>query len=323
MPPLHDANTYTDGILAGDRRLLSQAITLVESVHPDHQALANEVTRACLSHTGHAFRVGITGAPGAGKSTFIDSLGSHLLEAGKRVAVLAIDPSSQRTGGSILGDKTRMSRLSRAANAFVRPSPNQGTLGGIARRTREAMVLCEAAGFDVIFVETVGVGQSEFSVHQMVDMLLLLLITGAGDDLQGIKRGIMEMADLIVVNKADGENTLPAKKLVKLIQQTTHVLPEPREDWSTSVLPASSTEGAGFDAVTDVLTEFESTMRDSGALESNRTKQAVAWMHQHIKEGLLNRLTGHEDLITKMENAVTSGAKTPMEAAAQVLKQIG
>ncbi|MEM8485448.1 MAG: methylmalonyl Co-A mutase-associated GTPase MeaB [Bacteroidota bacterium] len=236
--------------------------------------------------------------------------------------VVVVVKVSQRTGGSILGDKTRMQRISRHPNAFVRPSPNQGTLGGIARRTREAMLLCEAAGFDVIFVETVGVGQAEFSVHLMVDMLLLLLITGAGDDLQGIKRGIMEMADLIVVNKADGENALPAQRLVKLIQQATHVLPDPRDDWSTAVLSVSSIEHAGFEQVATALSTFEMTMRDSGALDVTRRQQAVAWMHQHIDEQLLAQRNGHDVLLNEMENAVSAGKLTPMEAARAVLAQI-
>lgn len=317
---------YIIGIRNGSRQVLSKAITLIESTRPEHQDLARKVVQACLPYTGGAFRVGITGAPGVGKSTFIDALGMLMIEAGKRVAVLAIDPSSQKTAGSILGDKTRMARLSINDQAFIRPSPNSGTLGGIASRTREAMLLCEAAGFDVVFVETVGVGQSEFSVHQMVDMLILLLITGAGDDLQGIKRGIMEMADLIVINKADGPNDAAARQLLRLIRQAAHVLPAPRPNWASQVVAASSLEGSGMDRVIDIMTEFERLMRTSSALSINRSKQAVTWMHKHIEEGLKRRLMEHPGASSRMHTlaqSVAEGEISPVEAAEQVLGLLG
>ena len=313
------------GILAGDRPLLSQAITLIESTRTDHRLQARKVINLCLPHTGHAFRVGITGAPGVGKSTFIDALGMHLIESGKSIAVLAIDPSSMMTGGSVLGDKTRMRKLSVHDRAFIRPSPNSGTLGGIANRTQEAILLCEAAGFDVVFVETVGAGQSEFSVHQMVDMLLLLLITGAGDELQGIKRGIMEMADLIVINKSDGDNATAAKKLKRLIHQAAHVLSNPRSGWETEVLEASSLHGMGIEAVAAVLSEFERTMRSSFEFEANRGRQAMAWMRRHIEEGLMRQLTDQKEVakrLSALEIEVTEGLRNPIDAAEEVLKML-
>lgn len=319
------AQDYIAGVLRGDRLILSQAITLIESTREDHRQMAQEVIKGCLPYTGHAFRLGITGAPGVGKSTFIDALGMHLITSGKSIAVLAVDPSSQKTGGSILGDKTRMTQLSRDEKAFIRPSPNSGTLGGIANQTREAMLLCEAAGYDVVFVETVGVGQSEFSVHQMVDMLLLLLITGAGDDLQGIKRGIMEMADLIVINKSDGENEQAAKQLSRLIRQTVHVLPDPRKDWETEVVQASSIDRQGFDEIAAVLSEFERTMRASNAFEDNRSEQALSWMRRHIEEGLLRRLTSNPEIVSKLtslEQEVTQGKRSPINAAEEILSAI-
>ncbi len=319
------AHDYIAGVIKGDRLILSQAITLIESTREDHRQMAREVIKGCIPHTGHAFRIGITGAPGVGKSTFIDALGMHLIASGKKIAVLAIDPSSQKTGGSILGDKTRMNQLSRDEKAFIRPSPNSGTLGGIANQTREAVLLCEAADYDVVFVETVGVGQSEFSVHQMVDMLLLLLITGAGDDLQGIKRGIMEMADLIVINKSDGENQQAAKHLSRLIRQAVHVLPHPRKNWETEVVQASSIERQGFDEIAAVLSEFERTMRASSAFDENRSTQALAWMHKHIEEGLLRRLDSNDQiaaLLPTLEKQVSQGQKTPIEAAEEVLSRL-
>ena len=319
------AEAYLQGIRDQNRVILSQAITLIESTREDHQKLARDVVSLCLPFSNLSFRMGITGAPGVGKSTFIDALGIHLVESGKHVAVLAIDPSSQKTSGSILGDKTRMARLSRHPKAFIRPSPNSGTLGGIASRTREAMILCEAAGFDIIFVETVGVGQSEFSVHQLVDILLLLVITGAGDDLQGIKRGIMEMADLIIINKADGENTQPARQLKRLLRQATHVLPSPRKNWETRVVEASSINGAGIDDIATSTDEFEALMRTSGDLTLNRGQQALAWMRRHIEEGLHRLLVNDaevSDQLSVLEEEVLQGKTNPITAADAVLKML-
>ena len=314
---------YLKGIVDGDRVMLSQAITLVESTLDDHRVLAKEIVNKCLPFAGNSFRVGITGAPGVGKSTFIDALGTHLADAGKSVAVLAIDPSSQNTSGSILGDKTRMVHLSKNPNAFIRPSPNSGTLGGIASRTREAMILCEAAGYDTVFIETVGVGQSEFSVHGLVDMLLLLIITGAGDDLQGIKRGIMEMADMIVINKVDGENVQPARQLKRLIKQATHILPNPRPNWETRVLEASSTTRKGISNISIQLANFETQMRESGSLLINRGQQAKAWMHRHIEEGMQRLLVQRgeiADQLKQLENDVEQGNINPVDAAEQILR---
>lgn len=319
------AEDFLKGILAGDRLTLSKAITVIESTHPDHRTLARNLIQRCMPHTGNALRIGITGAPGVGKSTFIDALGMALVEAGKRIAVLAIDPSSQKTSGSILGDKTRMQNLSQHKNAYIRPSPNSGSLGGIASRTREAMLLCEAAGFDIIFVETVGVGQAEFSVHQMVDMLLLLMITGAGDDLQGIKRGIMEMTDLIVINKADGDNVPAAKQLKRLIRQTTHALPPPRPDWSTEIVTVSSLNHTGIDEVTAQIEAFEMAMRAAGAFTTNRQSQSLAWMQQHIEEGLMRMLTDDQaiaDQFKALQAEVSAGTVNPVDAAEAILARL-
>ncbi len=316
------AQDHLKGIRSGNRQALSQAITLVESTREDHRILAREVIKLCMSSTGNAFRIGITGAPGVGKSTFIDTLGMHMIEAGKQVAVLAIDPSSAKTGGSILGDKTRMARLSREPKAFIRPSPSSGSLGGIASRTREAMFLCEAAGFDVLFVETVGVGQSEFSVHQMVDMLLLLLITGAGDDLQGIKRGIMEMADMIVINKADGPNEPAAQNLLRLIRQAVHVLPAPRSEWASVVQTASAVEDRGIEEIAAAIDQFEKTVRASKGLELNRQQQALTWMYQLIEEGWKRRLKNNpraSSKLTELEDLVVKGLTSPHDAADTIL----
>ena len=324
MKPL-SAEAYLAGIREGNRVLLSQAITLVESTLDSHRSLAQEIVNGCLSLSGNSFRTGITGAPGVGKSTFIDALGISLIEEGKKVAVLAIDPSSEKTSGSILGDKTRMARLSRHKNAFIRPSPSSGTLGGIASRTREVIVLCEAAGFDLIFVETVGVGQSEFRVHQLVDMLLLLIITGAGDDLQGIKRGIMEMADAIIINKADDNNVQPARQLKRMIRQAVHVLPDPREGWQTQVFDVSSSNDSGFAEVASLMAEFKSKMQDSNAFEANRANQSLSWMRRHIEEGLLRRLKEDKRLsqaIKDLEKQVIAGTKNPVEAAETILNML-
>ena len=240
---------YVDGILKGDRVALSKAITLVESALPKHQELAQQIIAACLPHSGKALRLGITGVPGAGKSTFIEALGMYLCRKDHKLAVLAIDPSSQRSKGSILGDKTRMEELSIHPNAFIRPSASAGTLGGVARKTRETVILCEAAGYDTIFIETVGVGQSETAVHSMVDFFLLILISGAGDELQGIKRGIMEMADGIAVNKADGDNVLRAERAAAECRTALHLFPMPDSGRETKVLTCSSLTGLNVDAV--------------------------------------------------------------------------
>ncbi len=318
-PELHALAT---ALKAGERAALGRAITLVESKRPDHEDQAQQLLLSLTQDTGKALRIGITGVPGVGKSTTIDTFGSNLTKAGHKVAVLAVDPTSQRSGGSILGDKTRMSALAGDQNAFIRPSPTGTTLGGVTRRTRETMLLCEAAGFDIIIVETVGIGQSETAVADMVDFFLVLMLPGAGDELQGIKNGIMEMADLIVINKADGSNDAAARQLLRTIRQAAHVLPAPRPNWSSQVVAASSLEGAGMEHVMEIMGEFERLMRTSSALSINRSKQAVTWMHQHIEEGLKRRLLEHPGASSHMHTlaqSVAEGEISPVEAAEQVL----
>jgi LAO/AO transport system kinase len=310
-------------IREGDRRSLARAITLVESTRPDHRAEATELLTELLPHTGNSIRLGITGTPGSGKSTFIEALGLHLTGRGHRVAVLAVDPSSARTGGSILGDKTRMEELTRESNAFVRPSPTGGTLGGVARRTREALLLCEAAGFDVVVVETVGVGQSEVAVGGMVDCFLLLLAPGGGDELQGIKRGVVELADLVVVNKADGELRAAAEAAASEYAAALHLLRPRSAAWSPRVVVCSALEGDGIDDVWEAVEAFRGTLEPSGELAQRRAEQAKDWMWSEVTETLLDGLR-HDDqvesLVTDLERQVADGAVTPGAAARQVLE---
>ena len=304
--------------------MLSQAITLVESTRPDHQQRAHEVVAKCQPYTGKGLRIGVTGPPGAGKSTFIDSLGLFLLEQQKRVAVLAIDPSSKISGGSILGDKTRMSRLASNKNAFVRPSPNAGASGGLNDKTREALILCEAAGYDIVLVETVGTGQAEFEVHSMVDFVVLLLITGAGDDLQGIKRGIMEMADLIVINKADGDNKKDADLLRRSLSQTVKIMPSLRPAWTTRVLTASSLYDDGISELWQAILAFQDQMQTGNQIEINRKKQAVDWMHAIIQNKLKNSFFNNQKISQQLKSvqmSVESGTITPSVAADTLLEQ--
>ncbi|MEI7594467.1 MAG: methylmalonyl Co-A mutase-associated GTPase MeaB [Bacteroidota bacterium] len=274
------------GILKGDRTMLSRAITLIESSLPQHQILAQEVIEQCLPHSGKSIRIGITGVPGAGKSTFIESIGKHLTSLGKKIAVLAIDPSSERSKGSILGDKTRMEELAVDANAFIRPSPSAGTLGGVARKTRESIILCEAAGFDVIFIETVGVGQSETLVHSMVDFFLLLMIAGAGDELQGIKRGIMEMADAIVVNKADGDNIQRAQMARSQYANALHLFSPISSGWIPLVETCSAYTKDGIDDVWKMICNYEKLVVENGYFEQNRKHQSEYRMFETINEML-------------------------------------
>lgn len=279
---------YINGIDRGDRVILSQAITLVESALPKHQQMAQQIIAACLPKSGNALRLGITGVPGAGKSTFIEALGMHLCKQGKKIAVLAIDPSSQRSKGSILGDKTRMEQLSTHPNAYIRPSASAGTLGGVARKTRETIILCEAAGYDNIFVETVGVGQSETAVHSMVDFFLLVLISGAGDELQGIKRGIMEMADGIAVNKADGDNVLRAERAAAECRNALHLFPTPESDQPTKVMTCSAQTGYNVPEVWQMVTDYVQAIRESGYLNKKRARQDVQMMLDTIDTALKN-----------------------------------
>jgi LAO/AO transport system kinase len=278
-----DLNAYRDGILSGNRVILSQAITLVESSLESDQNLASELVQSLISETGKSIRIGITGVPGVGKSTFIEAFGKKLLDQGKKVAVLAIDPSSQLTKGSILGDKTRMEVLSADKRAFIRPSPSGSALGGVSGKTREAMLLCEAAGFDVILVETVGVGQSETAVKNMVDFFLLLMLAGAGDELQGIKKGIMEMADALVINKADGENIPMAQKAKVNYETALHLFPLAEKNWSPKVLLASSTVNYGLEEVWDLVQGYVDQMKANGFWESNRASQRLNWLDDQIR----------------------------------------
>jgi GTPase len=313
-------------VTAGERRALARAITLVESTRPDHRADAAALLDAVLPATGKAIRLGITGTPGAGKSTFIEELGTRLIAAGHRVAVLAIDPSSRRSGGSILGDKTRMEALARNPDAFIRPSPAAGTLGGVARRTREAALLCEAAGFDVVIIETVGVGQSEVAVADMVDCFLLLAAPGGGDELQGIKRGIMELADIIVVNKADGDLLPAANRAVADHRHAVHLLRPKHPGWEVPVLAASALEGSGIDEVWAAVERLEAHLREGGALDRLRSDQAVAWMWDEVREQLLDAFRADPEVAARwgdVEAAVRAGRRSPTTGARNLLTAHG
>ncbi len=277
---------YVEGILAGNITILSQAITLIESNKPDHYAQAQEIIERCLPHAGKSVRIGITGVPGAGKSTFIEAIGGMVASLRHRLAVLAIDPSSERSGGSILGDKTRMESISSNPDIFIRPSPSAGSLGGVARKTRETIVLCEAAGYDVIFIETVGVGQSETAVHSMVDMFMMLQISGAGDELQGIKRGIMEMADMMVITKADGENIHKAELAKVQYQGALHLFPMPESGWRPKVYTCSSVAQTGLEEVWKGVEEYLDHIQANGYYEAHRNQQNKYWMYESINEVL-------------------------------------
>ncbi|HMB90643.1 MAG TPA: methylmalonyl Co-A mutase-associated GTPase MeaB, partial [Rhodothermales bacterium] len=294
---------YVEGILANDRVLLSQAITLIESTRPAHQELARQIVEACLPHAGDSIRVGITGVPGVGKSTFIEVLGSRVTAEAHRLAVLTIDPSSLQSGGSILGDKTRMPRLAADPHAFIRPSPTAGSLGGVAGTTRETMILCEAAGYDVVFVETVGVGQSEIAVHAMVDFFLLLMLAGAGDELQGIKRGIIEMADAIAITKADGENVTAAKQARGVYRNALNLFPPPSSGWRPKVLTCSAVTGDGMESIWDTIQTYVEQTQQSGYFEQHRREQARHWMHQTIEQALRSRFYA-DDVIRKALPAI-------------------
>ena len=309
-------------IRAGDRRALAKAITLVESRKPAHRATAEAILDAVLPDSGTAIRLGITGVPGVGKSTFIESFGLHLIDEGLRVAVLAVDPSSQVSGGSILGDKTRMQELARTEAAFIRASPTGGTLGGVARRTREAMLICEAAGFDVVIVETVGVGQSETAVAEMVDLFLLLLMPGSGDELQGLKRGIMELADLVVVNKADGELAAAAGRAVAEYQSALHLLRPAYRAWRPEVMKCSAQAGTGIGPVWRAAQRFRAALGESGELAAKRRSQARGWMWSEINEALQASLQAHPAVaacLPELEAQVMAGRMAPAVAARRLL----
>ena len=309
---------YVDGVLAGNRTILARAITLVESNAEHHQAMAQQMITRLLPYSGKAIRVGITGVPGAGKSSLIEALGCKLCAAGHQLAVLAIDPSSSLSGGSILGDKTRMELLSHHGSAFIRPSPSSGVLGGVARKSRETMIVCEAAGFDVIIVETVGVGQSEITVRSMVDIFLLLQIAGAGDELQGIKKGIMERCDLIVVNKADGDNKRHAETTRAAYQRIVHYLQPSTEGWQTQALACSATTGDGIDKLWAAVEAFSENTRASGVFEKRRQQQNLDWMHNLVAEQLKRDFYNHPKVrmnLPLIEARIISGTLSPTLAA--------
>lgn len=284
-----DPQFYAQGVLNGDRRLIAKTITVIESSLPAHQRLAQTIIDLLLPCAGKVIRLGITGVPGVGKSTFIESLGTMLVKKGHRVAVFAVDPSSKRSGGSVLADKTRMEKLAVEEKAFIRPSPSGGTLGGVARKTRETMIVCEAAGFDVIIVETVGVGQSETAVASMVDFFLVLMIAGAGDELQGIKKGILELADAVAVNKADGDNIERAEFARKQYETALHFLTPSSPNWTPPVLTCSALEMIDIDVIWENVLKHHRTFTQTGELKANREKQAVDWMWSLVKEGLKDR----------------------------------
>jgi LAO/AO transport system kinase len=323
--PAEKQESLAAAVRDGDRRALARAITLAESTRTDHREQATALLDELLPATGGAVRIGISGAPGAGKSTFIEALGLHVVGEGHRVAVLAVDPSSSRSGGSILGDKTRMEQLSREADAFIRPTPTGGTLGGVARRTREAMLLCEAAGFDVVLVETVGVGQSEIAVAAMVDVFLLLLAPAAGDELQGVKRGIVELADIVVVNKADGPFEAAARHTASDYANALHLM-RPMGAWTPSVLMCSALNGTGIDDVWRTVMAQQETVKTSGDRDARRAVQAREWMWSEVTDTLIDRVR-HDPavraLITPLEKDVEAGRVTPAAAAARILAALG
>lgn len=300
---------YVSGILSGDRTILSKAITLVESTNPAHHQLAQQIIEKCLPYSGKSIRIGITGVPGVGKSTFIEAIGKSITKKNHKLAVLAIDPSSSRTKGSILGDKTRMEELSTDNNAFIRPSPSAGSLGGVARKTRESIILCEASGFDVIFVETVGVGQSEIAVHSMVDFFLLLMLAGAGDELQGIKRGIMEMADAIFINKADGDNIDKATRAQAEYKNALHLFPPARSGWTPKVGICSASTKKGIPEVWDTITSYENFTKTNGFFKQKRKEQKNLIMFESINEGLKNDFY-ENDIVKQNINDVISSLQS-------------
>lgn len=320
MQPTPSIKELETGIRNGDRTMLGRAITLVESTKPEHQAQAQALINNIAPFTGNAIRVGITGVPGAGKSTFIDAFGMHLIELGRKPAILAIDPSSKLTKGSILGDKTRMQRLSIAPEAFIRPSPSAGALGGVAGKTRETVLICEAAGFDTIIIETVGVGQSETQVSEMVDFFLLLMLAGAGDELQGMKRGIMEMADALVINKADGNNVAAAKRAAGDYKNALHLFPPSNSSWLPKVTTCSSLTGEGVADIWQTISQYAAQMQGNGYWQQKRKQQELFWFQEHLNQLLKERLFRNNQYHTqlqKLEGQVANGTVNAFVAAWQ------
>lgn len=321
--PKLDIGEYVDGVLNGNRMILGRAITLVESNAPAHMEMAQEMLKELMPYTGKSIRIGISGVPGVGKSTFIEALGVYILEKSHKLAVLAIDPSSSITGGSILGDKTRMEQLCRDVRSFIRPSPSGGTLGGVARKTRETMLVCEAAGFDVIFVETVGVGQSEITVREMVDFFLLLMLSGAGDELQGIKRGIMEIADALMINKADGDNRIRAEVARNDYEQALQYLQPATEGWRPHVYTCSAKTGQGIDAIWRIIEKFKRQTTESGVFEKRRKAQNIRWVHSMLNEHLRALFFRHPRIIEsfpEIERQVGEGELPPTAAVTKLIE---
>jgi len=320
----YSVDEFVKGILSGNRTILSQSITMIESSLPEHYDIAQEIIERCLPHSSGSVRIAITGAPGAGKSTFIESFGLNLADSGKKIAVLAIDPSSTNTRGSILGDKTRMERLGVHQNAFIRPSPSDGTLGGVARKTRESIILCEAAGFDTVLVETVGVGQSEIAARSMVDFFLLLMLAGSGDEIQGIKRGIIEMADTIVITKADGQNKIAAENARITFQNALNLFPATHSGWKPLVLTCSAYEGKGISEIWKVIGNYINYTGTTGYFEELRKQQAVIRMHDTITDHLRSSFYNHDKvkaLLPVLEKELYSGTVTSYKAALNLLNK--
>jgi LAO/AO transport system kinase len=317
-----DAKALSLALIKGERAALAQAITCIES---GPEEVASEIVRLCLPHSGKSVRMGITGVPGVGKSTFIDTFGMALLATGKKVAVLAVDPSSPISKGSILGDKTRMERLAADSRAFIRPSPSSDTLGGVARKTRETILLCEAAGYDTILVETVGVGQSETAVHAMTDFFVLLMLAGAGDQLQGIKRGIMEMCDAMIITKADGNNAVNATRAKADYASALHLFPAREDGWFPPVMTTSALEQKGIDEVVMLLDNYAAWMQGRGLMNERRKKQNLSWLHEELRARIVERFYENSDVKSRleaMERIVSDGSISPFQAASELLEGI-